>query len=198
MRTHNRKHSRCKRSCGKPGCKAIMKKIAINYEVSVLSRIRTDIQSTSITPPFISYRRRFRGLQGPTGRGTVWPSPGGTPGPTAPPPPGASPKPQYIAPRWGLRGSAHLLHIATHPRVLRCAPNFARLGVARTLTQACLPQPLPPACAVSASLRQSAERAALSDQLLGVAPARQLTVSSASPFPAPSRQHAHSSQCRRW
>jgi len=77
-----------------------------------------------------------------------------------------------------------LLHIATHPRVLRCAPNFARLGLATTLTQACLPQPLPPARAVSASLRQSAERAALSDQLFGVALAHQLTVSSASRSPA--------------
>ena len=76
---------------------------------------------------------RFDGLQGPTGRGTVWPWDGlavprwdALPG--APPPHGTAPKPQYIAPRWGLSGSAHLLHIAQHPRVLRCAPNFARVS----------------------------------------------------------------------
>jgi len=106
--------------------------------------------------------------------------------------------PVHCAALGSLGECAFAAHCAAPPGPAMCTEFRPCLGVARTLTQACLPQPLPPACAVSASLRQSADRAALSDQLSGVALARQLTVSSASPFPAPSRQHAYSSQCRRW
>ena len=99
---------------------------------------------------------------------------------------GASPKPQQITIRRGLWvGSYDAVH------------QSPRLGLATTLTQACLPQSLPSACAVSASLRQSTERAALSDQLYGIALANQLTVSR--PLSSiPSLQHAHSSQCSFW
>ena len=106
--------------------------------------------------------------------------------------------PVHCAALGSLGECAFGAHCAAPPGPAMCTEFRPCLGVARTLTQACLPQPLPPACAVSASLRQSAERAALSDQPFGVALARQLTLSSTSPLPAPPRQHAHSSQYRRW